>query len=228
MSDPCPICNDLGLRLVFREDGERLMQPCDCRIRRRAERFLTQANIPRRYQDCLLDNYETHFPSAHRSLSSAHLRAKKFVESYPLETGGTGLLLTGSIGVGKTHLAVGILHALVTERGATGLFVDYRDLLKQTFRQQSTTPKVVRHRNADPRSRLREAGSSSSTNSIAHLSPPIGFGILSPILNTRYNDRRTTIITTQLRQQRNLLADTDPGTKQTPEKPCAKTLLVIG
>ena len=53
------------------------------------------------------------------------------MESYPLETGGTGLLLTGSIGVGKTHLAVGILQALVAERGATGLFYDYRELLKQ-------------------------------------------------------------------------------------------------
>jgi len=29
------------------------------------------------------------------------------VEGYPLETNGSGLLLTGSIGVGKTHLAVG-------------------------------------------------------------------------------------------------------------------------
>ncbi len=48
-----------------------------------------------------------------------------------METGGRGLLLTGSIGVGKTHLAVGILQALVAERGANGLFYDYRDLLKQ-------------------------------------------------------------------------------------------------
>ncbi len=141
MPEPCPICNDLGLRLVLREDGTRLMEPCVCRMRRRAEKLLAQASIPRRYQDCLLDNYETKFPSAHRSLGAAHLRAKKFVESYPLETGGTGLLLTGSIGVGKTHLAVGILHALVTERGATGLFVDYRDLLKQV--QHSYNPSVA-------------------------------------------------------------------------------------
>ena len=49
------------------------------------------------------------------------LTARKFIEGYPLETGGRGLLLTGSIGVGKTHLAVGILQALVAERGATGL-----------------------------------------------------------------------------------------------------------
>src|SRR6202022_5180042 len=88
-----------------------------------------QAPTPRRYEHCSLDSYETHFPSAHRSLSAAHLRARKFVDSYPLETAGTGLLLTGSIGVGKTHLAVGILQALVPGGGATGLFYTLPALL---------------------------------------------------------------------------------------------------
>src|SRR5258708_13128853 len=93
--------------------------------------MLGRAHIPKRYEHCTLENYETNFPSSHRTLGAGHLRARKFVEGYPLETAGTGLLLTGSIGVGKTHLAVGILQALVAERGATGLFYDYRDLLKQ-------------------------------------------------------------------------------------------------
>lgn len=42
------------------------------------------------------------------------------------------------MGVGKTHLAVGLLHALITERGAQGLFCDYRELLKQI--QESYDP----------------------------------------------------------------------------------------
>src|SRR5439155_26917807 len=83
------------------------------------------------YEHCTLDSYETGFPSSHRSQAAALVRARRFVESYPLETDGTGLLLTGAIGVGKTHLATGILQALVAERGAAGLFYDYRDLLKQ-------------------------------------------------------------------------------------------------
>jgi DNA replication protein DnaC len=117
--DPCPICNDLGLRAIER-DGIRYMEPCDCRLQRRASRRLEQARIPRRYEHCSLDNYETKFASANRSLSAALLQARKFVESYPLETDDKGLLITGTIGVGKTHLAVGILKALVTERGASG------------------------------------------------------------------------------------------------------------
>src|SRR5258708_39002518 len=93
--------------------------------------MLGRAHIPKRYEHCTLENYETNFPSSHRTLGAAHLRARKFVEGYPLETAGTGLLLTGSIGGGKTHLAVGILQALVAERGATRRFYDSLALLKQ-------------------------------------------------------------------------------------------------
>jgi DNA replication protein DnaC len=71
------------------------------------------------------------------------MRARKFVEGYPIESGGTGLLLTGSIGVGKTHLAVGILQAVIMERGASGLFWDYRELLKEV--QNSYNRIVIMH-----------------------------------------------------------------------------------
>ena len=121
MSEVCLICGGTGLRII-QQDGRQFAQDCVCRVQRRAERMLGRAQIPRRYEHCSLESYETDFPSSNRSLSLAHLRARKFVDGYPLETVGTGLLLTGSIGVGKTHLAVGILQALVAERGATGLF----------------------------------------------------------------------------------------------------------
>jgi DNA replication protein DnaC len=155
--------------------------------------MLGKAQIPRRYEHCTLENYETNFPSSHRSLGAALMRAKRFVESYPLETGGTGLLLTGSIGVGKTHLAVGILQALVAERGATGLFFDYRDLLKQV--QNSYNPQVRETELEVLRPVfeaevlvLDELGASKPTDWV--------WDTVAHILNTRYNDRRTTIITT--------------------------------
>lgn len=127
MSEICPICEGSGLEVV-RQDGQQFVRDCKCRVQRRAARMLERARIPKRYEHCSLESYETNFPSSHRTLGAAHLRARKFVEGYPVETAGTGLLLTGSIGVGKTHLAVGILQALVAERGATGLFYDYRGL----------------------------------------------------------------------------------------------------
>jgi DNA replication protein DnaC len=193
MAEVCPICEGVGLRIVQREDGTRYAQDCVCRLQQRAGRMLRRTQIPHRYANCTLENFESSFGGAHRTLGAAHLRARKFVENYPLETNGTGLLLTGSIGVGKTHLAVGILQALVAERGATGLFYDYRDLLKQVQhsynRQVSATELEILAPVFDAEILvLDELGASKPTDWV--------WDTVAHILNTRYNDRRTTIITT--------------------------------
>jgi len=193
MAQVCPICEGAGLRIVRREDGAQFAEPCVCRLEQRTRRLLDRAQIPRRYEHCTLDSYESGFGGAHRTLGAAHLRARKFVETYPLDSVGTGLLLTGSIGVGKTHLAVGILQALVAERGATGLFYDYRDLLKQVQnsynRQVNETELEILKPVFDAEVLvLDELGASKPTDWV--------WDTVAHILNTRYNDRRTTIITT--------------------------------
>ncbi len=192
MSEVCSICGGSGLRVV-QENGRQFAQDCACRIERRAERMLSRAHIPKRYEHCRLENYDTDLPYSHRSQGVALLTARKFIEGYPLETAGRGLLLTGSIGVGKTHLAVGILQALVAERGATGLFYDYRDLLKQVQnsynRQVSATELEILAPVFEAEVLvLDELGASKPTDWV--------WDTVAHILNTRYNDRRTTIITT--------------------------------
>ncbi|HWB32858.1 MAG TPA: ATP-binding protein [Acidobacteriaceae bacterium] len=191
MVEICSICEGSGLRIVV-ENGRQVARECQCRATRRTARTLERARIPRRYEHCSLDNYEL-LRSAHRSLAAAHLHARKFVEGYPIETAGTGLLLTGSIGVGKTHLAVGILQALVAERGAAGLFYDYRDLLKQvqnSYNQSvaATELEVLRPVFEAEVLVLDELGAAKPTDWV--------WDTVAHILNTRYNDRRTTIITT--------------------------------
>ncbi len=186
------------MRIVERAGGRRTAEVCVCRRERRGRRALEQARIPRRYEHCTLDSYESGFSGANRSLGRAHLAARKFVESYPLGTDGSGLLLTGSIGVGKTHLAVGILQALISERGASGLFYDYRELLKQV--QNSYNPKVAATElevlapvfDAEVLL-LDEIGASKPTDWV--------WDTVAHILNTRYNDRRTTLITTNYANQ---------------------------
>jgi len=193
MPEPCPICEDSGLRLVDRPDGNRVAIECVCRKERRAVRSIEQARIPQRYAHCTLESYDTHFPSSNRSLTAAHMMAKKFVQSYPFETNGNGLLLTGSIGVGKTHLGVGILQSLIAERGAKGLFYDYRDLLKQVQNSynrnvNATELEILRPVFDAEVLVLDELGASKPTDWV--------WDTVAHILNTRYNDRRTTIITT--------------------------------
>ena len=193
MPQPCPICDDTGLRIIDRPDGNRVAIECSCRAARRTQRATDQARIPTRYAHCTLDEYVTNFAGANRSLASAHMMARKFVQGYPLDTNGNGLLLTGSIGVGKTHLAVGMLQALIADRGAKGLFFDYRDLLKQVQNSYNRSVNATELEILKPVFDaevlvLDELGASKPTDWV--------WDTVAHILNTRYNDRRTTIITT--------------------------------
>jgi DNA replication protein DnaC len=192
MIEICIVCEGSGLRIV-REGGRQVARPCECRIQRRQDRALERSGIPKRYEHCSLESYETGFAGADRTLWAAQMRARKFVEGYPLETSDTGLMLVGSVGVGKTHLAVGILRGLITDRGATGLFCDYRDLLKQVQNSYNlsvaaTEMEVLRPVFEAEILVLDELGASKPSEWV--------WDTVAHILNTRYNERRTTIITT--------------------------------
>jgi DNA replication protein DnaC len=193
LMEVCAICNGIGLVRVMSTNGLWVSRACECQEMEREERRLAAARIPERYRHYTLDGYETAFRGADSSLGRAHLTARKFVDAYPVDTAGKGLLFTGSIGVGKTHLAVGVLRRLVQERGVRGLFCDFRELLKNI--QNSYNPQV-------------------STTELELLKPVFGAEVLvlddlgaqkpsgwiedtvALILNSRYNEKQTTIITT--------------------------------
>jgi DNA replication protein DnaC len=200
----CPICEGAGLRVIERADGTRAAVPCACRVALRSARMIQQARIPQRYAHCKLEEYVPNYAGNNRSLSAALVQARSFVKAYPFETNGNGLLLTGSIGVGKTHLAVGMLQALVSERGAKGLFYDYRDLLKQVQNSYNRSVDVTELEILQPVFEaevlvLDELGASKPTDWV--------WDTVAHILNTRYNDRRTTIITTNYANLAPLAAD---------------------
>jgi DNA replication protein DnaC len=188
----------MGMRVLRRADGSQAAEPCDCRHEERVIRLIRHAAIPQRYEHCSLESYEPRFTGADVSLESAYLMARRFVDGYPVTTEGHGLLLTGSIGVGKTHLAVGILQSLVVEKGVRGLFCDYRELLKEI--QHSYNPQVLTTELEILRPVfdaevlvLDELGASKPTDWV--------WDTVAHILNTRYNDKRTTIITTNYPDQ---------------------------
>lgn len=200
MAEVCLTCGGMGMVVVRRADGRFAAEPCDCRHEARVDALLERARIPRRYQHCLFESYETG-SLFDPSLVAAKLMARRFVEDYSAGDPGPGLLLTGSIGVGKTHLAVGILYSLIAEKGVRGLFCDYRELLKQI--QHSYNPQVATTELEILRPVfeaevlvLDELGASKPTEWV--------WDTVAHVLNTRYNDRRTTIITTNY-------ADAPPG-----------------
>src|SRR2546422_5529335 len=187
-ADICPLCQGTGWKSIA-IGSERGVTRCDCRLQARTLALLAAARIPKRYEHCELSNFDFDGPHAH--LMPARMAACKFVEEYPLDN--AGLLLIGSIGVGKTHLAVGIIKELILSKGIACLFYDYRELLKQIQNSYNDTVKATELEVLRPVFEtevlvLDELGAVKPTEWV--------WDTVSLILNARYNDKRTTIITT--------------------------------
>jgi len=127
----CERCGGTGF-LVEEQDGREFARPCGCRRRGREQGeglLRTTCRIPPRYEHCSLASFEPDTPRQIEALGSA----MSYVQKYPHGGAdkGLGLLFTGGNGVGKTHLAVGVLRELVLERGASGQFWDFHELIRE-------------------------------------------------------------------------------------------------
>jgi len=189
-AEVCPLCEGTGWKTVSTQSDRRVTR-CDCQLRARSHSLLAAARIPKRYEHCELVSFTTDFPGADLSLPLARIAAVKYVEEYNPKDA-TGLLVIGKIGVGKTHLAVGITKELLS-KGIGCLFCDYRDLLKQIQNSYNDSVKTTELEVLRPVFEtevlvLDELGAVKPTEWV--------WDTVSLILNTRYNDNRTTIITT--------------------------------
>jgi DNA replication protein DnaC len=188
-AEVCPICDGTGWKPS--SAGNRRVSRCDCRLQARSQGLLEAARIPKRYEHCELSNFE--FDGPHQSLARPRLAACRFVEEYSPARENAGLLLIGTIGTGKTHLAVGIIKELILSKGIGCLFYDYRELLKQIQNSynssvQATELEVLRPVFETEVLVLDELGAVKSSEWV--------WDTVSYILNSRYNEQKTTIITT--------------------------------
>jgi DNA replication protein DnaC len=158
-------------------------------LRKRYAQLLTQARIPEHYARASLASFKT--DGDRGGVAFAKITACQFVEQYPLNK--TGLLLLGPSGLGKTHLAIGIIRELIQTRGVPCLFFDYRELLKEIQNSynpsvQATELDILRPVFETEVLVLDDLGAVKPTEWVWDA---VGF-----MLSRRYNDNRTTIITT--------------------------------
>jgi DNA replication protein DnaC len=164
----------------------------------RANRVLQRAHIPKRYEHCDFESYVTDLSDG-KTWTQQHTASLKFAKSWT-ETftrdfpGGSdkGLLFMGPSGVGKTHLAVAAMKELIV-RGHGCLFCDYRELLKEIQASYNPASESTEMSILDPIRTvevlvLDDLGASKPSDWVRD--------IVSIVLNARYNEKRTTIITT--------------------------------
>jgi DNA replication protein DnaC len=149
-------------------------------------RLYVDARIPRRYQHCDFGNFRDY----NESLRRAKARALKLVEAFPAVE--RGLFLEGLPGVGKTHLAVAVLRHLVASSHARALFYDTRDLLRVI---RSTYDPVVKTTELEILRPVMQAELLVLDDLGAEKTSEWVEETLNLIVNTRYNERRITIFT---------------------------------
>ncbi len=180
--DECPICGGTGMEVVAGK-GARF---CVCRKTKSQNGSFDSVRLPRRYDGFHFHNYKPQTASQ----EAAFKFATTLTMEYPAVD--RGLLLMGSVGIGKTHLAVSILKGL-TERGFNCLFYEFHSLLKEI--QDSYNPKTQASElgvlspvlTADVLV-LDELGGSKPTDWVRDT--------MAHIINSRYNDKKLTIFTT--------------------------------
>jgi DNA replication protein DnaC len=199
-AEPCPECGGRGW-LVQADGGAGTAKRCSCQERDRVPRLLAAAGIPASYEHCKLSKFHTanEYSAQRAQLMNARAAAERYVEEFVQEGGvfrQSGLLFLGPPGVGKTHLAVGVLRELIERYGVEGRFVEFTALIHQiqsTFDPDSEESKraILYPLMQAELLVLDELGTQKPTPWVQE--------ILYLLINSRYTRRRPTLFTTNYR-----------------------------
>jgi DNA replication protein DnaC len=168
-------------------DGVARVKRCECHRQTSLDKRLEDARIPRRYMHCDFERFLTY---GNTSLDRALVAARALVREFPARE--RGLFLLGPPGVGKTHLAVAVLRELIVSRGARGVFYDTRDLLRVI---RSTYDPIVRTTELDVLRPVMHADVLVLDDLGAEKTSEWVEETLNLIVNTRYNEKRLTLFT---------------------------------
>jgi DNA replication protein DnaC len=214
----CPSCGGRGW-VVQLDGGAGTARPCFCRNHEVVPRLIAAAGIPDRYRDCRLANFKLTRGEAQEGEQrfEALSLARRYVDDFLTPQGDfaqSGLLFIGKTGVGKTHLAVGVLVEAIERYSVRGRFVELNTFFNQmqsTFGQgaSESTQAVLAPLMDAQLLVLDELGTQQPTPWIRD--------VLYLVINTRYARRLPTIFTTNYRLT-DSATDVAPGSSKSLDR----------
>ena len=200
----CKECGGSGW-ILESSDGRKMARPCGCRAAVSRQGKLEHAGIPERYRDCTIAGFDE---IGAAELGHAKRIAREFLDRYPFVE--AGLLFIGPSGLGKTHLACAILSELIRTKGVRGLYADSSNLLNRIASSFRSDSEVSREAILAPYA----AAELIVLDEIGATPPhPWVHDVLYDLLNTRYNAKKVTIVTTNYADA----AEAEAGPKMTLE-----------
>lgn len=198
----CSACNDTG----WKPSGTGRNAPvvrCQCWLDDTAQWLLQHAGIPPKHAKAGFDNFLVD-PDNERMVRAKHA-AQRFADRWPLpiqDDGKHSLCFIGNYGIGKTHLAIAALRAVILHKGARGLFLKQTELLsliRQTYAPDAEVSErdVLRPAKMADVLVLDDVGIDNPTEFVTLK--------LFELFDERINHRRATILTT------NFENSDDPG-----------------
>lgn len=189
----CPECKGEKGFIIKDPQGLEFWKPCECYKREQTERLLQQlfssAKIPVRYRNKSLANFnQLRQPKAFKGVQE-YLRNWQAVRH-----SGHGVIFSGDVGTGKTHLAYALLLELLKE-GVTGLATTVPDLMDDLRPKKGETSE----RQSRQIETLKTVDLLLLDDLGAQRDTPWVTERLFIILNARYNNMLPTIITSNER-----------------------------
>lgn len=189
-SEVCHTCH--GARFIFEKDAARreVAEMCECEVLRTRIRWYNEARIPGKFYDARLSEQ-----FRDRGNQVVFNTFKLLATDY--SRGHKGVVLMGPSGVGKTFLVAAFLYEIIFAKGVPAAFRDFSQLLadlRSGYSQDRPELEVIGPLVEVELLVVDELGKGRNT--------PWELNVLDGIISQRYNNRKTTVFTSNYTESR--------------------------